>query len=688
MSSDVRRGGRSRFLSIGLLVMLLAGTFASTVMLRNLVRDQNRQLLHERTAEAGLVLASSIASVKPSLQVLGATYLADPSGSVAKALTTGYATAAGSATAILSDDHGKLRVRIAAGPGLAANQPLTGARGALVTRAIKAKDLVADVFAGSGRDKPSLAFAIALPDGPVVYQEVKVDPAQLTRSGGDSPFSELGGALYVGPHADASKLLFTTAPLPLHGTVDKQLIHIGADRWFLVASARHSLVGSFASTAPWIVFALGALVSVIAFGAADLLLRRRRYALALVDERTATLRQTMAELEVARCAAEAANHAKSDFLSRMSHELRTPLNAVLGFAQVLERRDLTDSQQQSVTQIIKGGQHLLGLINDVLDISRIETGNLTLSSEPVLVADVVDDALELVEPLAAQRGITCSTIAADNPSRYVLADRQRLKQVLLNLLSNAVKYNRAGGTVTISYEERDELLRIKVTDTGPGIPADRRALLFEPFERLGAEQTNIEGTGVGLSLSRRLAEAMNGVLDVDSNEGEGSTFWIELQVIEGPVEHHQRTSPEASSAPLAPAAIGPLHTILYIEDNVANVKLIEHILDDRHDIHLITAMQGRLGIELALQHNPELILLDIHLPDIGGETVLAELRASPETATTPIVVLTADATERQNARLLAAGASAYLTKPIDVGQLLEIVDTHLIGSGRRAFTIS
>ncbi|MDQ1479832.1 MAG: hypothetical protein QOI44_693 [Actinomycetota bacterium] len=688
MSADIRRSGRSRLLSIGLLVMLLVGTVTSTLLLRNLVRDQNRQLLHERTAEAGLVLASSIASVKPSLQVLGATYLADPSGSVTKALTTGFAAAGGSSTAILTDDSGRLLVRIAAGPGVVANQPLTGARGALVSRALEAKDLVSDVFAGTGSGKSSLAFAIALPNGPVVYQEVKVDPASLTESRGNSPFNELGGALYVGRHEQASKMLFKTTALPLHGTVEKQLIQIGADRWLLVASAKHPLVGSFASTAPWIIFVLGTLVSLGAFAAVDLLLRRRRYALALVEERTATLRQTMSELEVARASADAANHAKSEFLSRMSHELRTPLNAVLGFAQVLERRELTESQQQSVTQIIKGGQHLLGLINDVLDISRIETGNLTLSSEPVLVADVVADALELVEPLAAQRGITCSTIAGDNTSRYVLADRQRLKQVLLNLLSNAVKYNRAGGTVTISYEQRDELLRIKVSDTGPGIPPDRRALLFEPFERLGAEHTNIEGTGVGLSLSRRLAEAMHGVLDIDANEGEGSTFWIELQLIEGPVEHHRRTNQEVSNAPLAVAATGPKYTLLYIEDNVANLKLIEHILDDRPDIHLITAMQGRLGIELALQHGPELILLDIHLPDIGGETVLAELRATPETATTPIVVLTADATERQNARLLAAGATAYLTKPIDVGQLLEIVEEQLANSGKRAFTIS
>ena len=463
-------------------------------------------------------------------------------------------------------------------------------------------------------------------------------------------------------------------------------MHIGAERWLLITSARRSLVGSFAATAPWIVFALGVLISMFAFAAADVVLRRRAYVLALVAERTATLHQTMDDLETARAGADAANRAKSEFLSRMSHELRTPLNAVLGFAQVLELGDLTGPQQQSVTQITKGGQHLLELINDVLDISRIETGNLALSSEPVLVSDVVADVLELIEPLAAQQGIRCSAVPTDGAPIYVLADRQRLKQILLNLLGNAVKYNNAGGSVTISYDQpREETVRINVTDTGPGIPADRREQLFEPFERLGAEQTNIEGAGIGLALSRRLAEAMNGVLDVDATDGEGSTFWIELRQTEGPVERHQRTT---RAAPIAPPQVPPgsrLHTVLYIEDNLANVNLIEHVLDYRRDIHLITAMQGRLGIELALQHRPELILLDLHLPDISGETVLAELRANVTTATAPIIVLTADATERQHARLLAAGATGYLTKPIDVRQLLDLVN-HNLSNSRDAST--
>jgi signal transduction histidine kinase/CheY-like chemotaxis protein len=558
---------------------------------------------------------------------------------------------------------------------------LSGSGAVLASRAIGAKDLVTDLVDHPGNQASRLAFAISVPGGIVVYEQFEVNPAQLTASQESSPFSELQGAVYAAPTADRSKLLFSTAThVPLTGTIDQQVLHIGADRWLLVASARQPLVGGFASKTQWIILALGLLTSFIAFAAAEILLRRRRYALALVDDRTATLRRTLTDLETARASAEAANLAKSEFLSRMSHELRTPLNAVLGFAQVLELGELTEGQQQSVTQIAKGGQHLLELINEVLDIARIETGNLSLSAEPVLVADIVDDVLDLIEPLANQRNIRCS-VGDGCDAGFVLADRQRLKQVLLNL----VKYNEPGGTVTISSNGDDDTVRIAVTDTGPGIPEDQHDLLFEPFERLGAELTNTEGAGVGLALSRRLTEAMNGVLAVNSTVGEGSTFWLELQRAEGPVEYHQRTTaagPRLTSPEISTDSAR--RTVLYIEDNLANVKLIEHIFDHQPNIEVVAAMQGRLGIELAQQHRPALILLDLHLPDMNGEKVLTELRADSRLVHTPIFVLTADATDRQAARLVAAGATAYITKPIDVQQLLTLVNDTLVEAAAHA----
>jgi CheY-like chemotaxis protein/anti-sigma regulatory factor (Ser/Thr protein kinase) len=289
----------------------------------------------------------------------------------------------------------------------------------------------------------------------------------------------------------------------------------------------------------------------------------------------------------------------------------------------------------------------------------------------VLPADIVSDVIDLVRPLAVERSITITSNLGTSGA-YVQADRQRLRQVLLNLMSNAVKYNRVGGTIAVACDERDPAhLRITVTDSGAGIARELYPKLFQPFERLGAEQTNIEGTGVGLALSRRLADAMGATLDFESTVGRGSTFWIELQVVEGPVERFERLSPTPTEASAADA---PHHTVLYIEDNLANVKLIEHVFAGRGDVDVVAAMQGRLGLDLARRDRPALVLLDLHLPDVDGGEVLRAMRADPATAALPIVVLSADATDRQIERLLADGATAYVTKPIDVAEFLRIVD--------------
>jgi PAS domain S-box-containing protein len=376
----------------------------------------------------------------------------------------------------------------------------------------------------------------------------------------------------------------------------------------------------------------------------------------------------------ARDAAEDANRSKSEFLSRMSHELRTPLNAVLGFAQLLEMDDLAAEQREAVEHILKGARHLLDLINEVLDISRIETGNLALSPEPVRVADVIGDALALVGPLADRAGIALVADTLTWADRWVLADRQRVQQVLLNLLSNAIKYNRPDGTVTAACDEAGPgRLRITVSDTGRGLGDDERARLFVPFDRLGAEQRDIEGTGMGLAVSRHLAEAMGGTLDLTSTPGVGSTFWIELPATEPVDVRVPAPPPEAAARPVAPAA-SEQHTVLYIEDNLANLTLMERLLAQRTDVAVVPAMQGRLGLELARRHRPVLVLLDLHLPDIAGDAVLRELRGDAETADIPVVVISADATPGQERRLLAAGATAYLSKPFDVAVLLDVLD--------------
>lgn len=384
-------------------------------------------------------------------------------------------------------------------------------------------------------------------------------------------------------------------------------------------------------------------------------------------------------LAAAKAEAERANRAKSDFLSRMSHDLRTPLNAILGFAQLLATEDLSADQHDSIRHIRSGGAHLLALINEVLDLARIESGHLSLSPEPVAISEIVHHVAALVRPLAAQRGISFDDDAvATCGNHHVLADRQRLTQILMNLLANAVKYNRDGGRVGVSCEGVPEgRIRIKVSDTGAGIPPEKVALLFQPFERLGAEQTATEGTGLGLALSKALAEAMGGTLGVESEVDRGSTFWVELAHSEAPgvVVTPLRANPQA-----ADQGTGVTGTVLYIEDNVSNQRLMERVLARRPGVRLMVARNGEEGLDLARSERPDLVLLDLHLPDMHGDEVLRRLWEDPGTRAIPVAMLSADASPAQAKRLLAAGASAYLTKPLDLGQVLQLIDERLAGA--------
>lgn len=387
---------------------------------------------------------------------------------------------------------------------------------------------------------------------------------------------------------------------------------------------------------------------------------------ARVEERTAALVAANRALEQARHEADRANRAKSEFLSRMSHDLRTPLNAIVGFAQLLQLDPLTPDQADSVSHVLRGGEHLLNLINELLDIARIESGRLTLSPEPVSIADVLAYATDLVRPLAAKRGVTFTADAL--VSVYAFVDRQRLNQILLNLLSNAVKYNRVGGTVSVRAETDGSQVRIAVADTGAGIPADKLALLFTPFERLGAEQTDIEGTGLGLALSRRLAEEMNGALTVDSVVDRGTTFQVVL-----PASHAPEAQPAAE--PRHPvAAADYTGRILYIEDNVSNVILMERLLSRRPGLVLRHAPDGRSGLDLLAAERPDLVILDLHLSDMPGEEVLRRIWENRDTRGIPVVVLSADATPFSQRRLRASGAIGYLTKPFEIADVLRLID--------------
>jgi PAS domain S-box-containing protein len=390
-------------------------------------------------------------------------------------------------------------------------------------------------------------------------------------------------------------------------------------------------------------------------------------------------KQAEVELQRAKEEADAANAAKSEFLSRMSHELRTPLNAILGFGQILEMQELTPLQSESTGHILKGGRHLLELINEVLNIARIEAGHSDLSTEPVPIHEVIRESLDLMHPLASQHGVHINGAEAMSCNSYVMADRQRLKQILINLLSNAVKYNCEGGSVSITYEQAASgRLSIRVSDTGAGISDEDLEKLFVPFERLNAAKSGIEGTGLGLALSRRLTEAMNGTLSVESVEGQGSTFTIDLPLAECLAEKTAAVLANKSQVPET-GIVDATFNVLSIEDNSSNFRLIEAILQHRPEIKLEGVTQGSLGLDLARQHHFDLILLDLHLPDITGYEVLCRLRGAPQTRDIPIVVISADATATQIKRLLNAGANFYLTKPLDVKEILQTIDTVLKG---------
>ena len=390
--------------------------------------------------------------------------------------------------------------------------------------------------------------------------------------------------------------------------------------------------------------------------------------------------------EAARAEAVRANDAKSEFLSRMSHELRTPLNAILGFSQLLGMDELNTDQQESVRQINRGGRHLLELINEVLDISRIESGHMALSSEAVFVSDVIDEVLDLMGPLAKVRKLLVTSPPVGTFTEHVLADRQRLKQVLLNLVSNAIKYNRDDGQISLTCAvQPDGMFAITVSDTGIGVPPGEIDRLFAPFDRMGAENTDVEGTGVGLALSLALVQTMGGRLEVESTLGVGSSFTVLLPLIEAAEPQTAEQSPVTNdfgpaTADVAQGLRGPL-TVVYIEDNLASLRLVQQVAARRPGVHLVHAMHGQVGLDLVSSMRPDLILLDLHLPDMSGEEVLRRLRAESANENTPIVVLSADATPGRVRRLRDTGASGYLTKPVDVKELLAWFDEPLRSEG-------
>jgi len=393
------------------------------------------------------------------------------------------------------------------------------------------------------------------------------------------------------------------------------------------------------------------------------------------------------ELNAAIAVAEKANLAKSDFLSSMSHELRTPLNAILGFAQLIESGSPppTTSQKRSVEQILKAGWYLLALINEILDLALIEAGKLPLSLEPISLTEVMRECQVMIGPQAQKRGIRLAFPQVEVPY-FVAADATRLKQVFINLLSNAIKYNRVDGTVDVDYTAGPPgRIRVCIRDTGEGLTPHKITQLFQPFNRLGKETGDEEGTGIGLMVSKQLVELMGGVIGAESTVGKGSVFWVELNLAAKP-----RTAAGAAAlTAVARVPDGrPARTLLYVEDNPANLELVEQLIARRPDLRLLGAADGNLGIAFARAYQPAVILMDINLPGISGIQAMEMLRADPSTAQIPIIALSANAVPSDIERGLAAGFFRYLTKPIKVDEFMDTLDVALkfskTASGRAA----
>ena len=384
----------------------------------------------------------------------------------------------------------------------------------------------------------------------------------------------------------------------------------------------------------------------------------------------------------ARADAESANRAKSEFLSRMSHELRTPLNAILGFTQLLEMEEHTIRQTESIEHISRAGRNLLDLINEVLDIARLDAGRVQFNVEPVDVLEALRETVSFSTSMAAKRKITLRIAEAPGEAPFVSADRERLKQVLLNLLSNGVKFNHDGGGITLAVTRSNAgTWRISVTDTGMGIAQDKLARLFVPFERLGTREGGTEGgTGLGLALCQRLITGLGGRIGVASSVGMGSTFWVELPVAEitpEPLSPEPPAPVQAGGAPSVPPASA--RKVLYIEDDVANYFLLERFLSTRQDIELISALQGGIGIDLARRHRPALILLDLNLPDMNGEQVLQKLRADPATADLRVVAVTGEIMTEREKELKALGVMETLVKPYKLSEITALLERALAG---------
>lgn len=671
----MRRTLRVRTLSVVVLLGFLLLSFSLYAGAGQLVQNQERRLLAERSGEVALLLQGSLQSgFRDAMNSLitAAEDSPDAFALAAKQLASDPNIAA-AATIADAGSRGWV-VTSAVGTALTAGQTVTGARADLLQRAgpVLRSDIV------EAGPKQQLALVATVPRAAeglaasgsgtvVVYLEFSIDTHQGTAVTSTEPFHELRAALYIGSEPDPAKLVVTTANhLPVRGDTVTRTVTVGADQWLLVTSMRQPLSGSLLQNVPWVLAVALLIVGLAMAGTVEAVDRARDRAMRLVAERTKDLETSLRELRVAQ-------QAKSEFLSNMSHELRTPLNAVIGFSDLMTREpadedapDRISVPTEWVEHINSSGLHLLDLINDILDLAKVEAGKIDLNPEPLDVQSMVSATVATLRPLMARKQLI---VREDIGHVAVSADKVRLRQILDNLLSNAIKFTPVGGHIAVTARRSGEQILIAVTDDGVGIAPEDQERVFEEFQQVGDRGSRTKGTGLGLALTRRLVIAHGGSITVDSAVGAGSTFTVAL-----PAAELSDAGQRAESDAHQPSAdVECMGTVLVIEDDVAAVRLLRAYLE--HAGYAVRiAGDGPTGLADATSNPPDAIVLDVILPGIDGWEVLRRIKLDPRSAAVPVVMVTV--VDEQGVGL-ALGAADYLVKPIDPDVLVDVLRHHI-----------